>query len=195
MKRKTTAKQHPASGSGARRVRPAAAGKSKPRKTARRAVAAPVVAVTPPLKIAAKYRRVYDNLVRLRERLTKQINFLAADNLTRSETDAELDFRSKEQGTDNFERDFALNCLSRDQDAIFEIDEALNRIQLGTYGKCDACGRAIEAARLASLPYSRLCIACKSKLETGASGRAGPGGGFLPANNDKAAADADAEDE
>jgi RNA polymerase-binding transcription factor DksA len=131
-----------------------------------RAATAAVVPPLPKIRIPEKYRRLYENLMRLRERLTKQIDFLTADNLTRSQQDTEVDFRSKEQGTDNFDRDFALNCVSRDQDAIFEIDEALNRIQLGTYGKCESCGHSIEAARLASLPYSRLCIACKSKLET-----------------------------
>jgi RNA polymerase-binding transcription factor DksA len=112
-------------------------------------------------------RELRDKLVRLRERITGQINFLAADNLSRTQKDAEVDFRSEEQGTDNFDRDFALNRVSLEQDIVFEIDEALNRIKIGTYGACESCGGPIEKTRLVALPYSRMCVGCQSKLETG----------------------------
>lgn len=112
-------------------------------------------------------RELREKLVRLRERITGQINFLAADNLSRTQKDAEVDFRSEEQGTDNFDRDFALNRVSLEQDIVFEIDEALNRIQIGTYGACESCGGPIEKARIVALPYSRMCVGCQSKLETG----------------------------
>lgn len=113
----------------------------------------------------AKKMRAF--LLALRERMTGQINFLAADNISRSEKDNEVSFRSEEQGTDNFERDFALHRVSQDQDILFEIDEALNRLSLGTYGICDGCGRGIEKARLKALPYSRMCVACQSRSESG----------------------------
>jgi DnaK suppressor protein len=113
----------------------------------------------------AKERR--DHLLYLRERMTGQINFLATDNLSRSDKDNDISFRSEEQGTDNFDRDFALNRVSLDQDILFEIDEALNRLALGTYGICDCCGKGIEKARLKAVPYSRMCIACQSKNEVG----------------------------
>jgi RNA polymerase-binding transcription factor DksA len=113
----------------------------------------------------AKEKR--DFLLRLRERITGQINFLATDNLSRSEKDNDVSYRSEEQGTDNFDRDFALNRVSMDQDILFEIDEALNRFALGTYGICDSCGLGIEKARLKAVPYARMCIACKSKNEDG----------------------------
>ena len=112
-------------------------------------------------------RELHDRLVRLRERITGQINFLAADNLSRTQKDAEVDFRSEEQGTDNFDRDFALNRVSLEQDIVFEIDEALNRIKIGTYGACESCGGPIEKARMSALPYSRMCVGCQAKLETG----------------------------
>lgn len=114
----------------------------------------------------AKAKEMRSFLLRLRERLTGQINFLATDNLSRSEKDNDISFRSEEQGTDNFDRDFALNRVSLDQDIMFEIDEAFDRLALGTYGICD-CGRGIEKARLKAVPYSRMCIACKSKNENG----------------------------
>jgi len=116
---------------------------------------------------ADKKRELCDKLLRMRERITGQINFLVADNLSRTPKDAEVDFRSEEQGTDNFERDFALNRVSSEQDIVFEINEALNRMKIGTYGACESCGGPIEKPRLDALPYSRMCVGCQSKLETG----------------------------
>ena len=112
-------------------------------------------------------RELRNKLVRLREHITGQINFLAADNLNRSQKDSEIDFRSEGQGTDNFDRDFALNRVSLEQDIVFEIDEALSRIKIGTYGACENCGKPVEKARIVALPYSRMCISCQSKLEVG----------------------------
>lgn len=142
------------------------------------------------IKIPKKYRPIYDALGRLRDRITRQINFLATDNLKRNQDDAEVDFRSEEQGTDNFDRDFALNRVSQGQDIIFEIDEALNRIQMGTYGICESCGRSIERARMAALPYSRMCVLCQSKLETGHKHNRPFETGALFPNADKVAAEA-----
>jgi len=48
---------------------------------------------------------------------------------------------------------------------VYHIDEALRRIQEGTYGKCQSCGKQISAARLEAVPHARLCIECKAKEE------------------------------
>lgn len=141
----------------------------------------------------AKERRDY--LLRLRERMTGQINFLATDNLSRSEKDNEVSFRSEEQGTDNFDRDFALNRVSLDQDILFEIDEALNRLALGTYGTCDSCGKGIEKARLKAVPYSRMCIACQSKNEAGRKKFKSFESAAFFYSTDKAVAEAGADEE
>ncbi len=174
---------------------PSRASGQKAGSKSRAAVSVPVVAAVPKIRIPRQYRSIYEALVRLRERMTRQINFLATDNLTRTQDDTEVDFRSKEQGTDNFDRDFALTRVSRDQDLIFEIDEALNRIRIGTYGKCENCGRAIERARLASLPYSRMCIRCQATTETSGKQRRNSESGTIYAAPDKISGEADAEDE
>jgi RNA polymerase-binding transcription factor DksA len=48
---------------------------------------------------------------------------------------------------------------------IFQIEGALERIQLGTYGRCVNCGRAIESERLAQEPETSFCLSCQSELE------------------------------
>src|SRR6188472_2628344 len=55
-------------------------------------------------------------------------------------------------GSDAYDRDFALSLLSQEQDALYEIDQALKRIELGTYGKCEMSGKQIPRARLEAIP-------------------------------------------
>ena len=139
-----------------------------PAKPAKQVPETEPVAKLPKSPFSAKEKKEYrDRLFKMREQLTGQIDFLVTDNLSRSPSDNEVDFRSEEAGTDNFERDFALNRASLDQDTIFEIDEALNRIEIDSFGVCESCEKPIEKPRLAALPHSRLCIKCKSKFEVG----------------------------
>jgi len=116
-----------------------------------------------------EYKQILD---RLRDRVVDEITFLAGDNLNRSQRESSGDLSSyslhmADQGTDNFDREFALNLVSSEQDILYEIDDALRRIDMGNYGVCETCGRAIEKARLGALPFAKMCIKCKSEAEKG----------------------------
>lgn len=65
------------------------------------------------------------------------------------------------------ERDRELNLLlgHRDREKLAQIDEALARINEGTYGVCEECGGKIGAERMKVMPFARLCIDCKAELE------------------------------
>lgn len=102
-----------------------------------------------------------DLLLRLRDRVTGQISFLADDSLKR------VDDTPTEDRTDDFDREFALNLVSSEHDALFEIDEALRRLSAGTYGICDLCGGGIEKMRLRVLPVAKQCVKCQSRTEKG----------------------------
>lgn len=118
---------------------------------------------TPKIRLTPKTEEVYkDMLVTMRQRLTGQIAALQGDSLQRQDA-----VNSEEDGTDAFERQFALSLASTENDVVFEIDEALHRIQLKTYGVCEQCGGGIEAARLKALPFVRMCIGCKTEIEKG----------------------------
>jgi RNA polymerase-binding protein DksA len=141
------------------------------------AKAPPVVkhAATPARKLPADELRKYGAFLRkVRDRVVDEIAFLAGDNLNRSQKESSGDlssysFHMADQGTDSFDREFALNLVSSEQDALYEIDEALQRIDAGTYGACETCGKGIEKARLNALPFARMCIHCKSEAEKGRS--------------------------
>src|SRR5262249_12482679 len=70
-----------------------------------------------------------------------------------------------DSGTDNFDRDFALSLLSSDQDAIYEIEEALKRIEKNTYGICELTGKQIPRARLEAIPWTRFTVQPQAQLE------------------------------
>ncbi|HDD43932.1 MAG TPA: RNA polymerase-binding protein DksA [Candidatus Desulfofervidus auxilii] len=63
------------------------------------------------------------------------------------------------------ERNFLLRIRDRERKLIAKIDEALKKIENGTYGICELCGREIEEERLKARPVASYCIECKRKLE------------------------------
>lgn len=68
-------------------------------------------------------------------------------------------------GSDAYDKDFALSLLSQEQDALYEIEEALKRIENGTYGICEMSGKPIPVARLEALPFARLTVECQAEFE------------------------------
>jgi RNA polymerase-binding transcription factor DksA len=108
------------------------------------------------------WERFYRNLIDLRERLTNQMSGLAKES---AEEISGYSLHMADSGTDTFDRDFALSLLSSDQDAIYEIDEALKRIQKGTYGTCELTGKAIPKARLEAIPWTRFTVEAQAQLE------------------------------
>ncbi len=113
-------------------------------------------------------------LLDLRDRVVDEISFLAGDNLSRSQRDTTGDLSSysyhmADQGTDNFDREFALNLVSSEQDILYEIEEALRRVDMGTYGICEMTGEAIERERLKAIPHARHSVKAQQELERGKS--------------------------
>ncbi len=72
--------------------------------------------------------------------------------------DVGLDDESADAGTATFEREKDLSIENNVRDLLQKIERALARIEGGTYGVCDRCGKQIEKARIKALPYVDLCI-------------------------------------
>lgn len=70
-----------------------------------------------------------------------------------------------DSATDEFDHELALAALSNLQDALFEIDQALSRIQKGSYGVCEESGKPIAAARLRAIPWTRYSREAEAQLE------------------------------
>ena len=116
----------------------------------------------PPATVKPEWEKYYRILLDLRERLVNQMSGLAKES---AEEITNYSLHMADSGTDNFDRDFALSLLSSDQDAIYEIEEALKRIQKGTYGICEVTGKPIPRARLEAIPWTRFTVEAQSQLE------------------------------
>ena len=112
--------------------------------------------------VKPEWKKHYATLIDLRERLLRQMNGLAKESA--EEMDG-YSLHMADSGTDNFDRDFALSLLSSDQDASYEIDEALKRIQKGTYGTCELTSKPIPKARLDAIPWTRFTVEAQAQLE------------------------------
>lgn len=114
------------------------------------------------VKIKPEWAKYYQTLLDLRERLLNQMNGLAKES---AEQLAGYSLHMADSGTDNFDRDFALSLLSSDQDAVYEIEEALRRIEKKTYGVCELTGKPIPKARLEAIPWTRFTVEAQAQLE------------------------------
>ncbi len=114
------------------------------------------------VKIKAEWIKFYNRLIELRDQLTRQMNGLAKES---AQEMAGYSLHMADSGTDNFDRDFALSLLSSDQDAIYEIEEALKRIEKNTYGICELTGKPIPRTRLEAIPWTRFTVQAQAQLE------------------------------
>lgn len=70
-----------------------------------------------------------------------------------------------DQGSDESQYEATIKLANTEGRYLYNIEEALSRIEDGSYGKCQDCGTAIALPRLKRLPNTRLCIECKEKEE------------------------------
>ncbi len=105
-------------------------------------------------------------LVSERETYVLQADALKAEAQALAEDmepgDIQFDEESGEGGTMAVERERDLTLSAQARAAVDEIDRALRKIEIGTYGICEKCETPIPKARLKALPYAALCVACKS---------------------------------
>ena len=115
-----------------------------------------------PKKVKPEWMKFYQHLLELREQLVKQMSGLAEES---AQELAGYSLHMADSGTDNFDRDFALSLLSSDQDAVYEIEEALKRIEKKTYGVCELTSKPIPRARLEAIPWTRFTVEAQAQLE------------------------------
>jgi len=113
-------------------------------------------------------RKQKEKLLQLRDAMVDSMTGVAQGTLrSRAEGSEASAFgmHQADAGSDAYDRDFALSLLSQEQDALYEIDEALKRIEMGTYGKCEMSRKPIPHARLEAIPFARFTVECQSQLE------------------------------
>jgi RNA polymerase-binding transcription factor DksA len=121
-----------------------------------------------PRRLDAFTKAQKEKLLQLRDAMVDSMAGVAQDTLrSRAEGSEASAFgmHQADAGSDAYDRDFALSLLSQEQDALYEIDQALKRIELGSYGICEMSGKPIPRARLEAIPFARFTVECHSQLE------------------------------
>ena len=119
----------------------------------------------------SKTRKKFKELLLLeREKVTGDIWRLSEDTLSSSQRDSSGDLSGyamhmADVGSDTYQRDLQLGLVSKEQESLYKIEEALKMIDDGTYGKCQICGKPIKEPRLKAVPFAKLCVPCKEKEE------------------------------
>jgi len=111
-------------------------------------------------------------LLEKRKEILRNVNEIEDEALKKSRLDATGDLSSMpihmaDIGTDNYEQEFALGLMDSERKLLREIDDALERIEQGTYGICEGTGKQILKARLEAQPWARYSVEYARKIEQG----------------------------
>ena len=112
-----------------------------------------------------------DMLIGIKNKITQDINHIEDQSLN-SHKDSTGDLSGyslhmADVGTDNYDRELSLDVVGNEQDILYQIDKALERIEGGTYGICEMMGLPIPTARLDAIPWTPYCKEAAEKLEKG----------------------------
>ena len=123
-----------------------------------------------PIKLdAAALAAVKERLVQERAGFERQLHELESDSFNESQSeisgDAGLNEDFADAGTATFDRERDLSIRNNVLDLIDTVTRALQRIDDGTYGTCERCGKPIDAARIKAFPRVLLCLECKRREE------------------------------
>ena len=112
-------------------------------------------------------RAIREELVAERAQLKHQVVGLDAEADVKNWREGGFDDDPADAGSASFERETAQSLSNHARGLLVQIDDALRRLDNGSYGTCESCGQRIENARLEALPYATLCMDCKRRAETG----------------------------
>jgi RNA polymerase-binding protein DksA len=105
-----------------------------------------------------------------KEQILDDLKHIADDTLRKSQKEALGDisgytYHMADVATDNYDREFSLGLASDERKSLYELDDALKRIEDGSFGICNDCKGTITKVRLKAVPSARLCIKCQQKRE------------------------------
>lgn len=117
------------------------------------------------LKLTPFLAKQHKRLLDLKDMLLDSMSGVARGNLHAGSETSAFGMHQADAGSDAYDRDFALSMLSKEQGSLYEIDEALKRIEDGSYGVCELCQKPIKHDRLEALPFTRYTVDCQAELE------------------------------
>ena len=104
-------------------------------------------------------------ILKKKEEVLEDFKHISEDTLKKSQKEASGDtsgytYHMADVATDNYDREFSLGLASNERKSLYELEDALKRIEDGSFGICDSCKGRISKVRLKAVPSARLCIKC-----------------------------------
>ena len=131
-------------------------------------------------KVPKKFLSYYRVLVKLRDELKDGLDSHSQGTLLTSsqEESGDLSSNSSDSGSESFDRDIALSMVANEQDALQEVEAAIDRIFNGTFGICQETGKPIKRDRLKVVPFTRFSLEGQALHEQGGGRQVQRGGIF-----------------
>lgn len=109
-------------------------------------------------------------VLKRKDEILEDIKHISDDTLKKSQKEASGDisgysYHMADVATDSYDREFSLGLASNERKLLYELDDALKRIEEGTFGICEECKVHINKSRLKAVPQARLCVKCQEKRE------------------------------
>ena len=109
-----------------------------------------------------KFKIIRLRLENDRKRLAEQLEQLRASRPTDNRREGSPFGKREEEATETADLENRMALEKRILDQLAGVDKALDKLEKGSYGICESCGKPIDPARLEALPQATLCISCKA---------------------------------
>jgi RNA polymerase-binding transcription factor DksA len=146
-----------------------------------------------PEDVPQKYRKYYKLLLKLKDDVKRGLSKLTNENLAISVGQSKQD--GVDQEIESFDSEFAISLMSNEQEALTEIEEAIQRIYDGTYGICELTGKPIEPKRLLAVPFAKFSMEGQMEREKTKQSDVSRGSIFQSDQSDDELSEFEAEDD
>jgi DnaK suppressor protein len=117
---------------------------------------------------AAEIQKFRELLLAKRSELLGNVSTMEDETFKKERSElSSMPFHMADAGSDNFEQEFSLDLMDSEKKLLREINDALSRIEDGTFGVCEGKGESISKARLNAIPWARYCVGCAEMKEKG----------------------------
>lgn len=109
-------------------------------------------------------------VLKKKEEILDEIKHISDDTLRKSQKEASGDisgysYHMADVATDTYDREFSLGIASNERKFLYDLDDALKRIEDGVFGVCQGCKKLIAKNRLKAVPYATMCLKCQQIRE------------------------------
>jgi len=122
-------------------------------------------------KLTKKDAEYFKKLImQTKEKVLDEIKHISDDTLKKSQRDAAGDisgytYHMADVASDAYDREFSLGLASNERQSLYELEDAIKKIEEGTFGICEECKSSISKTRLKVVPFARLCVKCQERKE------------------------------